>query len=81
MFKFIMINKGLEAETTLNETPKFKNTEDKPLNNGISKTGKVDINILKARAQEVQNRENKKNILIFVFSLMVLVFLAIYLSS
>ena len=76
-----MENKGFTENKISIETPKDVNVAEKPLENRNYKHRKVDINILKARAQEIQNKENKKNILIFIFSLLVLVTLAVYLSS
>ena len=66
---------------TLNETPKFHEAEDKPLEANYNQSKKVDINVLKARVQEIQNKENKKNIAIFIFFLVVLGALGIFLSS
>ena len=68
-----MENKGFTENKINIETPKDINAAEKPLENRNYKHRKVDINILKARAQEIQNKENKKNILIFIFSLLVLV--------
>lgn len=75
-----MNDKGFESEINLKETPNFKMSEEKPLNNKDKKTKRVDINILKARAQQVQNSENRKNISIFVFTLAILGGLGIYFS-
>ena len=78
-----MNNKGLESEISLEQTPKFKETEEKPLLNeksSVKRPRTVNINDLKARAQEIQNKENRKNIFIFVFFLSVLGTLGIYLS-
>ena len=74
-----MNNKGF-IEKNSNETLFVEDNFKKPFKSKDNKR-KVDINILKARAQEIQNKENRKNISIFIFSLLVLVALAIYLSS
>ena len=51
----------------MNEDPKIINDTDKPLNLENIQPQKVDINVLKARAQAIQDKENIKNsILIFV---------------
>ena len=42
---------------------------------------KVDINVLKARAQEILNKEKRKNVFIFIFVLATLSALGIYLSA
>ena len=74
-----MDKKGLEAEF-LNETPNFRETVDKPLELKKNNIRKVDINVLKARAQAAQSKENKKNIFIFCFFLVMLGVVGIYLS-
>ena len=75
-----MFKKGFEAEMSLNQTPSIKELADKPLKSEEKPNKKVDINILKARAQKVQDKENKKNISIFVFFLFLLGATGIYLS-
>ena len=75
-----MDQKGFEATVTLNETPNFKDTADEPLKSKEIRNRKVDINVLKARAQDAQNKENRKNIIIFVFFLVSLGAIGIYLS-
>ena len=77
-----MNDKGFDAEITLGETPNFQVAEEKPLKKtNLDRPKKVDINVLKARVQEIQNKENKKNIAIFIFFLVVLGALGIFLSS
>ena len=80
MLKLTMFKKGFEAEMSLNQTPSIKELADKPLKSEEKLNKKVDINILKARAQKVQDKENKKNISIFVFFLFLLGATGIYLS-
>ena len=46
-----MIEKGFESEITLDETPHFGVAEEKPLKSIKKQSKKVDINVLKARAQ------------------------------
>ena len=78
-----MDNKGFETDKSLKQTPKLKESEDKPLLKEVSHQRRkktVNINVLKARAQELQNKENRKNIFIFVFFLSALGALGIYLS-
>ena len=68
-----MENKGFEAELSLEKTQSdLSEVAEKPL--------KVDINVLKARAQEAQNKENRKNISIFVCFLLILGAIGVYLS-
>ena len=47
----------------------FKTIEKKLTKPEKNQSKTVDINILKARAQQIQDREKKKNIFIFVFIL------------
>ena len=42
---------------------------------------KVDINVLKARVQDIQNKENKKNITILISFLIAIAILVFYLSA
>ena len=74
------MKKGLEAEITMHNTPNFSEDVNKPLLNKENRSRKVDINILKARAQEIKDKENRKNIFIFIFFLFVLGTIGIYLS-
>jgi hypothetical protein len=76
-----MTQKGFEADITLEKTPNFKVAEEKPLKANGKQHMKVDINVLKARVQEIQNKENKKNVFIFLFLLISLGALGIFLSS
>tara|TARA_B100001093_G_C26767231_1_gene988441 strand:+ start:238 stop:468 length:231 start_codon:yes stop_codon:yes gene_type:complete len=75
-----MEEKGFDTEITLNKTPEFKVSEEKPLINNINRAKKVDINILKDRLQQIQNREQKKNISIFISFLLIIGILGIFLS-
>ncbi len=75
-----MNNKGFEAEILLKETPNFEVTDEKPLNERDNKSRKVDINVLKARAQQIQNKENRKNVYIFIFFVALLGSIGTFLS-
>tara|TARA_Y100000389_G_C16994130_1_gene286364 strand:- start:69 stop:299 length:231 start_codon:yes stop_codon:yes gene_type:complete len=75
-----MTNKGFEAEISIAETPNFRATEDKPLKYDPKQTKKVDINVLKARVQKIQSRENKKNLIIFAIFLVALSTMGVVLS-
>ena len=75
-----MKDKGLESEITLSSTPGFVEPDDKPLNQSNNQAKKVDINVLKARAQEIEKKESRKNITLFVFFLIMLGVFGIYLS-
>lgn len=75
-----MFNKENKKDILLEQTPNSTKTEEKSLKTVHNQSKKVDINILKARVQETQNRQNKKNVTIFVFLLTALGALGIYLS-
>ena len=62
-----MNNKGINSNFSLNEISNHESIEDKPLKFDKNLSVKVDINVLKARIQAEQNKENKKNISIFIF--------------
>ena len=69
-----MKNKGFTDLNTEIETPNDFSEAGKPLKR------RVDINILKSKLQETENKELKKNIFIFSFLILVLAFVGIYLS-
>ena len=65
----------------MNATPKIIDEADKPLKQEtIQKKKRVDINVLKARAQSIQNKENLKNSIIIIFFIMVLAIAGVYFS-
>jgi len=76
-----MTNNSLETEIILEEIPNFKVTEDKPLKSKENHIKKVDINVLKARAADIQKKESRKNISIFIFILITFCLTGIYLST
>jgi len=53
----------------MNEDPKIINDTDKPLNQENIQPQKVDINVLKARAKAIQDKENFKNTMAIVLIL------------
>ena len=75
-----MIEKGFETKITLNETPNFRVTENEPLKSENFRIKKVDINVLKARAQKVKDKQYKNNVITFTFFLTILIIAGIYLS-
>ena len=75
-----MNNKGNEAEITIDETESYSVIEERPLKSSYNQSKKVDINVLKARVKALQTRESKKNISIFILTLLLLGVLGIYLS-
>ena len=73
MVYFIMENKGFDARLSEEKTPtSLGDIVDKPV--------KVDINVLKARAQHQQDKENRRNISIFICFLLMLGAVGLYLS-
>ena len=56
----------------MNEDPKIISHTDKPIEQDNNKTQKVDINVLKARAKAIQDKENFKNTTVIVLILTVL---------
>ena len=64
----------------MNEDPKIINDTDKPLNQENIQPQKVDINILKARAQAIQDKENIKNSILILVILTILAAAGIFFS-
>jgi len=64
----------------MNETPKIIDEADKPLNPQEMKNKKVDINILKARAKAIEDKENFKNKIVIAFFLLALGMAGVYFS-
>ena len=75
-----MTTKGFTETNTNNATPNDIGISEKPFKSELKSNKKVDINVLKARAQLIQDKENKKNIFIFIFFLTLLGAVGIYLS-
>ena len=75
-----MVKKGLEAKVYLEETPNLQNIADKPLKFDKSQNRRVDINVLKARAKAVQDKENTKNTIIIILFLITLGVTGIFFS-
>ena len=65
----------------MNEDPKIINDTDKPLNQENIQPQKVDINVLKARAKELQNKENFRNAIFVVLALIILATAGVYFST
>ena len=64
----------------MNEDPKIINDTDKPLNQENIQPQKVDINVLKARAQAIQDKENIKNSILILVILTMLAAAGIFFS-
>ena len=64
----------------MNEDPKIINDTDKPLNQENVQPQKVDINVLKARVKELQDKENFRNAIFVVLVLIILASAGVYFS-
>ena len=74
-----MSDKGFADNQTSIETPNDIGVSEKPLTNQTT-SGRVDINVLKSKLQEVESKEFKKNVFILLILILVLGTLGIYLS-
>ena len=80
MFNLDMNNKGFADNRQNIETPKDIGGSEKPLKPEIINRNRVDINVLKSKLQESENKEIKRNLLILSSLIFVLAVLGIYLS-
>ena len=64
----------------MNGDPKNINDTDKPLNQENIQPQKVDINVLKARAQAIQDKENIKNSILVLVVVTILAAAGIFFS-
>ena len=74
-----MRNKGFADTETNIETPNDIGEAEKPLTNQTV-SGRVDINVLKSKLQESEDKEFKKNITILSTLILALAIIGIYLS-
>ena len=65
----------------MNKDPKIINDTDKRLNQENIQSQKVDINVLKARAKELQDKENFRNAIFSVLVLIILASAGVYFST
>ena len=80
MFKLHMTNKGFTDKQTSIETPNDVGVTEKPLKSKLITTNRVDINVLKSKLQESENKEFKKNVFILSSLVLALGILGVYLS-
>ena len=66
--------------SSINENPKIINDTDKPLETDYNQNQKVDINALKARAKAIQDKENLKNSIVIILSLIAICVTGFYFS-
>ena len=74
-----MNNKGFAETETNIESPNDIGEAEKPLKNG-TKSGRVDINVLKSKLHEIESKEFKRNVYILSVLVVGLASLGIYLS-
>ncbi len=74
-----MSNKGFADTETNIETPNDIGEAEKPLKNG-TKSGRVDINVLKSKLQKIESAEFKRNVTVLGVLVLLLASLGIYLS-
>ena len=75
-----MNTKGFTETNTSIETPNNVSASEKPLRTEPINTNRVDINVLKAKLQQTESKELKKNISILVVLILGLGVMGIYLS-
>ena len=80
VIKYFMYKKGLDLNVNMKEDTNEIRTFTKHLNEKNDHLKKVDINVLKKRIQSTQEKENKKNIIIITFFLIIFSTIGIYLS-
>ena len=75
-----MDNKGFADNQNSVETPNDVVVTEKPLKSQQIRPERVDINVLKSKLQETENKEFRKNVIIFISFLVAIGTLGIYLS-
>ena len=75
-----MSSKGFAGNQTNIETPNDASIAEKPLKSGPTTTNRVDINVLKSKLQETEDKEFKKNVFVLSSLVLALGILGIYLS-
>ena len=75
-----MNSKGFADNQTNIETPNDASIAEKPLKSDPIRTNRVDINVLKSKLQETEDKEFKKNVFVLSSLVLALGILGIYLS-
>ena len=75
-----MSSKGFADKQTNIETPNDASIAEKPLKSDPIRTNRVDINVLKSKLQETEDKEFKKNVFVLSSLVLALGILGIYLS-
>ena len=72
--------KGFTDNSNNIDTPNDTDASEKPLNPKKISSGRVDINVLKLKLEAQQGKELKKNIIIFLFCVLLLGSIGLLLS-
>ena len=75
-----MNTKGFTDNQANIETPNDVSVAEKPLKNSLNRPQRVDINVLKSKLQENEDKEFKKNVFVLSSLVVALGILGIYLS-
>ena len=79
MVKLIMSEKSLSNINDNYDTQRESSNNENKKSDSMRKK-RVDINVLKSKLQEIESKEFKRNLSIFLALILVLAFLGIYLS-
>ena len=79
MVKLIMSEKSLSNIDDNYDTQRESSNNENKKSDSMRKK-RVDINVLKSKLQEIESKEFKRNLSIFLALILVLAFLGIYLS-
>ena len=80
MVKLIMSEKSLSNIDDNHDTQREFSNNEKNIKSNSMRKKRVDINVLKSKLQEIESKEFKRNLSIFLALILVLGFLGIYLS-
>ena len=72
--------KGLLNNNINEESPDSRDISEKLSNSKQIKSGRVDINVLRSKLEDQQNKEFRKNLIIFIFCVFFMGAIGIYLS-
>ena len=75
-----MQNKDFETNVYLNKAPNFREVIDKSVKTTEVQNNRVDINVLKAIAKAIQDKENIKYTIVIVLFLIAIGTIGIYFS-
>ena len=75
-----MIFKDSTKNTQNFKTPDNGNIYEKSLDSKQTKSQRVDINVLRSKLENQESKEFKKNLIIFIFCIFLLVSIGVYLS-